>query len=141
MTRVQEASLVGDVDLHLFNEGTHTRLYEKLGAHVVERDGRRGTYFAMWAPDAVRVSVFGDFNGWDKTTCDLTAIGASGIWEGFVEGARPGQAYKYHVWSRYDGYEVDKTDPMGFASELAPKTASIIWQDDFTWSDDTWMKT
>ncbi len=139
-THRNETSLVGDVDLHLFNEGTHTRLYEKLGAHVVERDGRRGTAFAVWAPDAVRVSVMGDFNDWDKTACDLTAIGASGIWERFVPDVSVGQAYKFHIWSRYDGYEVDKADPFAFAAEEPPRTASIVWQDDFTWSDDVWME-
>ena len=141
MTRVYETSLVGDVDLHLFNEGTHTRLYDKLGAHVVERDGRRGTYFAVWAPDAVRVSVIGDFNHWDNTGSDLTAIGASGIWEGFIPDVGVGMNYKFHVWSRYDGYEVDKSDPFAFRAEEPPRTASIVWQDDFTWSDDQWMKT
>ncbi len=132
--------MVGDVDLHLFNEGTHTRLYDKLGAHVVEREGQRGTYFTVWAPDAVRVSVIGSFNDWDKHAHDLSAIGASGLWEGFVPSAGVGDAYKYHVWSRYHGYEVDKADPYAFASEVPPRTASVIWQDNFTWSDDAWMK-
>ena len=94
-------SLLTDDDLYLFNEGSHLRLYEKLGSHPVTVDGIDGTYFAVWAPNAERVSVIGDFNGWDRGSHSLRARGQSGIWEGFVPGVRAGVRYKYWIESRY----------------------------------------
>ena len=91
-------------DLYLFNEGSHLRLYEKLGAHAVEIEGRKGFYFAVWAPDAEQVAVIGDFNGWDTATNCLRSLGGSGIWGGFVPGVKAGAAYKYHIVSRHAGY-------------------------------------
>jgi 1,4-alpha-glucan branching enzyme len=132
-------TLLGDQDLHLFNEGTHYRLYEKLGAHVRTVGGAEGTYFAVWAPDAEHVLVIGDFNGWNKQSHPLRPRGSSGIWEGFVPGIGQGTRYKYHVVSRYSGYSADKSDPFGFHHEAPPRTGSVVSSLDFSWQDDTWM--
>ena len=102
-------------DLYLFNEGSHFRLYEKMGAHPVELGGERGTCFSVWAPGAERVFVMGDFNGWDKLAHPLHSRGQSGIWEGFVPGVGTGTVYKYHVVSHNQGYRVDKADPSTVA--------------------------
>ncbi|MGH9454552.1 MAG: GlgB N-terminal domain-containing protein, partial [Terriglobia bacterium] len=135
-----DISLLTDEDLHLFNEGTHYRLYQKLGAHLTNAGGVSGTYFAVWAPNAEHVSVMGDFNGWDKTNRPLHSRGESGIWEGFVEGVDSGAEYKYQVYSRFDAYSIDKTDPLGFYSEVPPRTASIVWDLAYEWGDAGWMK-
>ncbi|MFW6150926.1 MAG: 1,4-alpha-glucan branching protein GlgB [Chloroflexota bacterium] len=132
-------TLLSEEDLYLFNEGSHFRLYEKLGAHTVERDGVSGTYFAVWAPNAERVSVMGDFNGWDARSHPLSARRGSGIWEGFVSGVEPGARYKYHVASRYQGYQVDKADPFAFGAEVPPKTASVVHDLSYQWDDGRWM--
>src|SRR5947209_5698973 len=95
--QTRAASILTEDDLYLFHEGTHFRLYDKLGAHPQELDGREGTSFAVWAPNAARVSVVGDFNGWDAGATPLTRRGEGGIWEGFVAGVGPGAIYKYHV--------------------------------------------
>ncbi len=92
-------SLLTDQDLHLFNEGTHYRIYDKLGAHLTTVAGNPGTYFGVWAPNAASVSVVGDFNGWDTQSHPLQARGSSGIWEGFVPGLGKGALYKYHIVS------------------------------------------
>ncbi|MBW8874063.1 MAG: 1,4-alpha-glucan branching protein GlgB [Acidobacteria bacterium] len=128
-------------DLYLFNEGTHFRLYEKLGAHPGNEDGVAGTWFAVWAPDADQVSVIGDWNLWDKRANLMTARGASGIWEAFIPGAAQGMRYKYHVISRYNGYRVDKADPFAFHAEKPPLRASIVWDLDYMWEDAGWMAT
>src|SRR4030042_6852619 len=101
-------SCLTDDDLFLFNRGSHFRLYEKLGAHPLNKEGLRGTYFAVWAPDAAQVFVMGDFNGWDKSSHPLRPKGQSGIWEGFIPGAEKGISYKYDIRSRYKGYRVEK---------------------------------
>ncbi|MFW5921482.1 MAG: alpha-amylase family glycosyl hydrolase, partial [Polyangiales bacterium] len=134
-------SLLGDVDLHLFNEGTHLRLYEKLGAHPTTIDGTSGTHFAVWAPNAREVTLIGDFNEWDKSATPLIARGSSGIWEGFVPGVERGANYKYHIRSQHNGYVVDKADPYGFMHETPPKTGSIVWDLEYEWDDDEWMRT
>jgi len=131
--------LLTDDDLFLFNEGSHFRLYEKLGAHVISQEGKEGAYFAVWAPDAEQVFVMGDFNGWDKKTHPLRARGVSGIWEGFVPGVTKGANYKYKIHSRYNGYRVDKADPFALYCEVPPKTASIVWDLEYTWGDEEWM--
>jgi 1,4-alpha-glucan branching enzyme len=133
-------SLLGNDDLFLFNEGSHHRLYEKLGAHTLTFDGTEGTYFALWAPNAKQVSVIGDFNGWDKSGHFLSPKAQSGIWEGFVPGVAKGSIYKYYVVSHHRGYRVEKTDPFGFYSETAPKTASIVWDLNYDWGDHAWME-
>jgi 1,4-alpha-glucan branching enzyme len=134
-----DVTLLTDDDLFLFNQGTHYRLYRKLGAHLLTVEGRAGTYFAVWAPDAERVFVIGDFNGWDPTRHPLASRGRSGIWEGFIEGVEKGAIYKFHIQSRYGGYRVDKADPFGFLQETPPKTASIVWDLDYEWNDQSWM--
>ncbi len=131
--------LLTDDDLFLFNEGSHFRLYEKLGAHVISQEGKKGACFAVWAPDAEQVFVMGDFNGWDKNSHPLRARGVSGIWEGFVPGVTKGANYKYKIHSRYNGYRVDKADPFALYCEVPPKTASIVWDLEYTWGDEKWM--
>jgi 1,4-alpha-glucan branching enzyme len=133
-------SLLTSDDLYLFNEGTHSHLYEKLGAHPVTADGVSGTNFAVWAPDARQVSVVGDFNGWDPLADPLRAKESSGIWEGFVPAAGPGTVYKFHIISRHRGYQVDKSDPFAFFCETPPRTASIVWDLSHSWQDDEWMR-
>jgi len=140
-TAEHAASLLTPFDLHLFNEGKHTRLFEKFGAHVTELDGKQGTYFALWAPDAERVSVVGDFNGWNADSHPMTPRGNSGVWEAFLPGLGQGTVYKYHIRSRYHMYKVDKADPYAFYNEVPPRTASIVWDLDYQWSDGEWMRT
>ena len=135
----ETASLLTDKDLYLFNEGSHFRLYDKLGAHVVNHEGISGTQFAVWAPNAAQVFVMGDFNGWDKHSNPLRPNGQSGIWEGFFPGIGNGTLYKYHIVSRFNDYRVDKTDPFSIFNEIPPKTASIVWNLDYQWSDQEWM--
>ena len=132
-------SLLTDQDLFLFNEGSHFRLYNKLGAHLVTQDGADGTYFAVWAPNATHVSVIGDFNGWDKGRHVLRPKGNSGIWEGFIQGIGKGTLYKYHIGSRFHGYAVDKADPYSTFNEIPPKFASIVWDLDYEWHDHDWL--
>jgi 1,4-alpha-glucan branching enzyme len=130
-----------DYDVYLWAEGSHYRAYEKLGAHVTERDGVAGTQFAVWAPDARRVSVIGDFNGWRAGANPMHAVDASGIWEVFIPGVRPGALYKYALQSRYHNYRVDKADPYGFAAEIRPQTASKVWDlSGYAWGDQEWMR-
>jgi 1,4-alpha-glucan branching enzyme len=133
-------SLLSDHDLYLFNEGSHIRLYEKLGSHPRTVDGVDGVNFAVWAPDADRVTVTGAFNGWNNQSHPLYPRGASGIWEGFIPNVQAGDAYKYHVASRYHGYRVEKADPFAFHAETPPHTASIIWNLDYEWRDHQWMR-
>jgi 1,4-alpha-glucan branching enzyme len=128
-------------DLYLFNEGTHNRLYRKLGAHPRTAAGTAGTNFAVWAPNAERVSVIGDFNDWTPGATALHATGTSGIWETFVPGIGRGARYKYRIESRYHGFHIDKADPFGFMHEVPPATASIVWTLDYDWGDHDWMRT
>ncbi|MGH9458924.1 MAG: 1,4-alpha-glucan branching protein GlgB [Thermoanaerobaculia bacterium] len=139
--RPETFTLLTDQDIYLFNEGTHHRLYEKLGAHTVTIGGVAGTYFAVWAPNADEVSVIGNFNGWDRELNRLRAHGNSGIWEGFVAGVGKGEIYKYFVKSRHNGYAVEKADPFGAHHENPPRTASIVWPAEYEWEDDEWMRT
>jgi 1,4-alpha-glucan branching enzyme len=130
----------GDLDLHLWNEGTAYRAYRTLGAHLGTVDGVAGVSFAVWAPNAERVSVIGDFNGWDKERHVLRPVGG-GVWQGFVPGVRKGATYKYHLRSRAHGYRVDKADPFAFMAEAAPATQSIVWDLEYAWGDAEWMRT
>ncbi len=134
-----DVTLLTDHDLHLFNEGAHFRLYEKLGAHAVETGTAKGVYFAVWAPNAEGVSVMGDFNGWNNGADPLRPLGDSGIWEGFAPGVECGAAYKYHVISRYGGYRYDKSDPFAFFSQPPPEPGSIVWDLRYEWDDSGWM--
>jgi 1,4-alpha-glucan branching enzyme len=135
-----EGSLLTELDLYLFNEGTHYRLHDKLGSHPMTAFGQEGTYFAVWAPSAERVSVIGEFDDWDKDSNPLSPRGGSGIWERFLPGVRPGTKYKYHIVSRHNGYRVDKTDPFSVHCEVPPRTASIVWHPEHAWQDAAWRK-
>ena len=133
-------SLLTDHDIYLFKEGSHFRLYDKLGSHVMEVEGVRGVHFSVWAPNAESVSVMGDFNGWNKGSHQLSVRwDASGIWEGFIPGLTKGCIYKFHIVSRYNQYSVDKGDPYAFHWETPPKTGSIVWELDYMWNDSDWM--
>jgi 1,4-alpha-glucan branching enzyme len=132
-------SALSEFDLYLLAEGTHYRAYEKLGAHLTERDGLRGVQFAVWAPNAKFVSVIGDFNNWNPGA-NIMRPTSAGVWEGFVPGIGQGAIYKYHVESRFRNYSVDKADPYGFAAEIRPQTASRVWNlESYSWNDDSWM--
>jgi 1,4-alpha-glucan branching enzyme len=133
------AAHIGAVDLHLFNEGRHTKLHEKLGAHPIAHDGRTGIMFRVWAPNARRVSLIGEWNGWDKQATPMATVGDSGIWEGFVPALERGTVYKYHVVSNHDGYAVDKADPFGFRQQTPPQTGSVVWDLNYSWGDEAWL--
>jgi 1,4-alpha-glucan branching enzyme len=131
---------LSDFDLYLLNEGTHYRSWEKLGAHVVELDGTRGTDFALWAPNAVAVSIVGDFNDWNPDAHPMQRRGAGGIWERFIPGVEPGTRYKYAIAPRGDGPRLEKADPYGFYADLRPGTASRVWDlSGYQWGDREWM--
>ncbi|HTP26829.1 MAG TPA: 1,4-alpha-glucan branching enzyme, partial [Anaeromyxobacteraceae bacterium] len=136
----ESAGEFGEQDLHLFNEGTHRRAYLKLGSHLAEVDGKAGTWFAVWAPNAESVSVMGDFDGWNPSKHVLTPVGGSGIWRGFVEGVAKGAIYKYHIKSRFNGYTAEKADPYAFRHEVPPRTGSLVWDLDHRWGDGAWMR-
>jgi 1,4-alpha-glucan branching enzyme len=130
---------LSDLDLYLLAEGTFDRAYEKLGAHLTERDGHQGVQFAVWAPSAKQVSVVGDFNQWDPAANTMRSSPA-GVWESFIPDLAQGAVYKYHIVSNYRGYTVDKTDPYGFAAEVRPHTASRVWNlENYSWNDGSWM--
>jgi 1,4-alpha-glucan branching enzyme len=132
---------IGDIDLHLFNEGTHRRLWDMLGAHPRTMDGVAGVAFAVWAPNAKRVSVIGEFCGWDGRLFPMRQLGASGVFELFVPGLKEGVLYKYELLTR-EGIPRVKTDPMAFKMEQAPQTASIVVDlEKYDWNDDLWMRT
>ncbi|MFL6197658.1 MAG: 1,4-alpha-glucan branching protein GlgB [Thermoanaerobaculia bacterium] len=132
-------SLLTEQDLYLFNEGTHYRLYDCMGSHPGTSEGTEGTWFSVWAPDAESVTVMGDWNGWDKAAQPLARRGASGIWEGFLAGVGPGAHYKYHVVSRFNGYQADKADPFALYAEVPPAQASVVWELGYEWGDGDWM--
>ncbi|HKK26986.1 MAG TPA: 1,4-alpha-glucan branching protein GlgB [Gemmatimonadota bacterium] len=140
MTEATARSALTERDLHLFNEGTHLRLWEKLGAHPETVDGARGVRFAVWAPNAERVSVIGSFNGWDAAAHPLEPRASSGLWQGFVPGVERGALYKYRIVSREGGYTVDKADPFGVRHEEPPRTGSVVWDLEYDWEDDGWME-
>ncbi|HEY9697428.1 MAG TPA: 1,4-alpha-glucan branching protein GlgB [Trichocoleus sp.] len=140
-TAQTQLTLLTEEDLYLFNEGSHFHLYEKLGAHLVHHNGVDGVYFAVWAPNAAYVSVKGDFNNWSQDSHPLVRKGQSGIWEGWIPGISKGSVYKYRIVSQHQGYEVEKADPMALAYEVPPKTASVVWDSEYTWNDADWMAT
>jgi 1,4-alpha-glucan branching enzyme len=130
---------LGDVDLHLFNEGTHRRLWQKLGAHVRTVDGVQGVAFAVWAPNAQRVSVIGDFSAWDGRIYPMRTMGSSGVWELFIPELGPNTLYKYELVTR-EGMLRVKTDPYAFKMEQPPGTASIVQAEGtYEWGDSEWM--
>jgi 1,4-alpha-glucan branching enzyme len=132
--------LLTENDLYLFNEGSHYRIYDKMGAHPATHNGQAGAIFSVWAPNARSVSVVGSFNEWDHKTHPLIPRGSSGIWEGFIPGASHGALYKFHIESRQRGYHIDKADPIGLLHETPPRTASVVWNLDYQWSDHDWMQ-
>ena len=134
-------SLLTDFDIDLFKSGKHFRLYEKLGAHVMERDGQSGTYFAVWAPNAKKVSVVGDFNHWNPDEHVLhVRWDSSGIWEGFIPGVRQGNIYKYKIFSNQNDQVLEKGDPFAKLWEVPPKTASVVWDWHYDWKDNGWLE-
>ena len=142
MNKVQTYSLFTDFDIDLFKAGKHFRLYEKLGAHLIEVDGVKGVYFAVWAPSARTVSVVGDFNYWIQGENALQVRwDSSGIWEGFIPGIEQGATYKYKIQSNNGGIITEKADPFAFYCEKPPHTASVIWDLDYKWKDKKWMQT
>ncbi|AWG23665.1 1,4-alpha-glucan branching enzyme [Flavobacterium faecale] len=141
MNKVQTYSLFTDFDIDLFKAGKHFRLYEKLGAHLIEVDGVKGVYFAVWAPTARTVSVVGDFNYWIQGEHQLEVRwDSSGIWEGFIPNVEKGATYKYKIQSDNGGIITEKADPFAFYCEKPPHTASVVWDLDYKWKDSKWMK-
>ena len=141
MTKVVSHSLFSDFDIDLFKAGKHFKLYEKLGSHLIEVNGVKGTYFAVWAPSARSVSVVGDFNNWYEADHQLNVRwDGSGIWEGFVPELGQGTLYKYIVHSSNHGVVTEKADPFARSCEHPPMTASIVWDAKHEWRDDSWMK-
>ena len=133
-------SLMTDHDIYLFKEGTHYRLYEKLGSHIMEAEGRKGTLFALWAPNAASVSVVGDFNGWNENAHPLAVRwDGSGIWEGFIPDLGAGTLYKYRIKPAGRADTLEKSDPFAFHWETSPKTASVVWDLEYDWHDEGWM--
>ena len=142
MGKVQSFSLFTDFDINLFKAGKHFRLYEKFGSHQVVLDGVKGTYFSVWAPTANQVSVIGDFNHWVDGEFKLNVRwDSSGIWEGFIPDVGKGNVYKYKIHSNNQGYISEKADPYARRCEHPPKTASVVWDDNYKWKDTNWMKT
>lgn len=140
MQTVKPFSLLTEFDISLLQHGKHFRLYEKLGSHLVEHEGVKGVYFAVWAPNAREVSVTGDFNKWNnKANVLLPRWDKSGIWEGFIPNLTKGTVYKYHI-TMHNGAGLDKGDPFARRWETPPRTASMVWDYDFTWQDDAWLK-
>lgn len=135
-----EQTLLTELDIYLFKQGNHAKIYEKLGAHPVIVNGVKGTHFAVWAPNAKKVSVVGDFNGWNN---DANLMNVrwddSGIWETFIPGLASGTLYKYRIVSNDNNYQVTKGDPHANYWEISPKTASVVWDLYYEWGDQEWM--
>lgn len=139
MREVLTHSLFSEFDISLFVSGKHFRLYEKFGAHLISVDDVAGTYFAVWAPNAQAVHVIADFNSWNRSAHPLNKRrDASGIWEGFIPGVGKGEIYKFLV-KGFDGIEVEKGDPYAKRWEHPPKTASIVWDNEYKWKDKAWL--
>ncbi|MBO0323979.1 1,4-alpha-glucan branching protein GlgB [Muricauda sp. CAU 1633] len=142
MSNVIVHSLFSEFDINLFKAGKHFRLYDKLGSHLTEVDGVKGTYFAVWAPSAKSVSVIGDFNYWNAGEHELNVRwDASGIWEGFIPGVDKGTKYKYKIHSHNNDIWTEKADPFARFCEHPPNTASLVWDAPYDWKDKKWMDT
>ncbi len=140
MAKVIPHSLFSEFDINLFKSGKHYRLYDKLGSHLIEVNGEKGTYFAVWAPTAKAVSVVGDFNYWLEGDHKLfVRWDASGIWEGFIPGIDKGTLYKYKILSNNNDTTTEKADPFARYCEKPPQTASVVWEADYKWKDKKWM--
>jgi 1,4-alpha-glucan branching enzyme len=130
-----------EFDVYLLREGKHLYSYEKLGAHLRELEGVPGVSFGLWAPNALRVSVTGNFNGWDARVHPMRAVGESGIWELFIPGLAEGEIYRYHIKSRHNNFSIEKSDPYGFYSEMRPRNASVVANiEGYQWGDTAWME-
>ncbi len=129
---------LGDLDIHLWIEQKHERIWEKMGAHVREAEGVRGVSFALWAPNAAGVSVVGDFNGWDGRLNMMRMLGSSGVWELFIPDLAPGTLYKYEIRTRDGGFNI-KADPFASATECPPASASRVYQSNYTFNDEAWI--
>ncbi len=141
LNSVESISRFTDFDIHLFRQGKHFKLYDKLGSHVMEYQGVVGTYFAVWAPNAASISVIGNFNGWNRSSHALVSRwDSSGIWEGWIPNVGVGEVYKYFLVTN-NGQHLEKADPYALWCEVAPKTASIVWDTWYEWKDADWMKT
>lgn len=138
--QLERQSLLTGYDIDLFRSGKHYHIYNKLGAHVRSQGGESGTHFAVWAPNAVEVTVIGNFNGWERDAHPLSARDdGSGVWEGFIPNIGQGELYKYYIRSQ-NGYEVEKGDPYATYWETPPRTASVVWNLDFEWNDASWLE-
>ncbi|MCA9946391.1 MAG: hypothetical protein KC449_23065, partial [Anaerolineales bacterium] len=134
-------STLSDTDRYLLAEGTYEKAYEQLGAHLMTVNGVAGVRFLVWAPNAQRVSVIGEFNNWDGRRHPMRFHPGSGLWEIFVPGLAQGSLYKYEIKTKYKDYTVAKADPLAFASQMRPDTASVVWQiNNYQWQDDAWMR-
>jgi len=136
-SRSEFTPTLGDLDLHLFGEGKHLRIYDKLGAHAITHEGKRGVAFAVWAPAADRISVVGDFNGWDAKKNPMRRLGTSGVWELFIPGFKPGELYKYAISTA--GQEFFKADPYASMMEVPPDTSSIVFKSSYKFRDRAWL--
>src|SRR6266496_3696 len=130
---------MGELDLHLFGEGKHEEIYDKLGAHVMKVARVSGVAFAVWAPHAEGVSVVGNFNGWDGRIHQMRMLGGSGVWELFIPELVPGEMYKYEIRSKR-GLPFLKADPYAQYTEVPPNTSSIVYQSNYKFRDAKWMK-
>ena len=130
--------IISDYDLYLFGEGNHTRIYDALGAHPRRVGSTEGVHFAVWAPNAVRVSVVGDFNAWDGRVHPMRQLASSGVWEIFIPSAKAGDRYKFELRTRH-GEILVKADPFGFRFEIPPLSASVVTATGYAWQDDDWM--
>src|SRR5438034_4134851 len=131
------APTFGELDLHLLGEGKHVRIYEKLGAHVMTHEGRRGVAFAVWAPSANQVSVVGNFNGWKGANHPMRRLGNSGVWELFIPGLKAGELYKYEI--KHGRRKFLKADPYAFMMEMPPDTSSIVFKSRYKFRDRAWI--
>ena len=130
---------LGDIDLHLFAEGRHERIYEKLGAHLLTLDTVEGVTFAVWAPNAERVTVVGTFNDWDGTKHPMRLLGGSGVWELFIPGLKAGELYKYEIKSQLAPRFL-KADPYAAFAEVPPNTSSVVYESKYRFRDSAWVK-
>jgi 1,4-alpha-glucan branching enzyme len=128
---------LGELDLHLFGEGKHERIYEKLGAHLLTHEGTRGIAFAVWAPNASSISIVGNFNEWNGENHQMRPLGSSGVWELFIPGLREGELYKYEIHS--GRHKLLKADPYAFMMEVPPNTSSIVFKSKYKFRDRLWM--
>jgi 1,4-alpha-glucan branching enzyme len=140
MSAESATTYISDFDLHLFNEGSHRRLYDRMGAHITEMRGKKGVHFAVWAPQARAVSVIGDFNAWDAKKTPMSSLSNSGVWATFVPGLEAGCIYKFHIESELLSLPAQKSDPFAFATEMRPRTASVVYDlDHYAWGDSAWL--